>query len=597
MHLIKKFLAVLKEDVWAYALLIFGFLLRLFYIFVFTKPESYLWSDAGEYDNRALQMAKGIHFPFSTYWPPFFHMFLSLIYRPLIWLGLENQRIKIDIIIFALLYIVGFWCIYQITKKLFSKKIALIVLTILILWYPFIFLNYLVMSENLFFPLFFLGLYFLVKNSTSPYTGFWLGLFWGIATITRPILLLFLPIFIIWALYYKINRRLILNFVLATAVIIALMSIFNFYYTKGAEKFISSSGGFNFAMSWCDTKSVEFHKDGWSFGFGSAANIDYPADKKIVTDVPFENQGYYYKMGLICINEHPFRIIQNLSSIRKLFYSHLFPTTSDIKNWETFRLLFKILTGIAFVCGLLTIVGLLTGKIKFDKTNKKYLYLFALIIASLFITIYLQNVGEERYIIPYSPLLIILSIPFFSFLLDRWRALKKMKSEKWIWLGYLVFIIFSLFVLWFFSVSVKEAYLIKPDGSESIITLPFYHNQYEEPQNLAYKIIVNSNINQKAQINIAFDDIIDEISVNDRPIDLAGTVLNDWERGYIFDVPLNAGENDIYIYGRNTGWGYSLKFNQKPLFIIWMILFLSIGLPLSHLFVIFLRLFYEKKDR
>ena len=124
----------LKEDIWCYALLLLGFFLRLFYIFGFTKPESYLWSDPGYYDLRALQVAKGEFTMFSTYWPPFFHLFLSLIYRPLIWLGIENWRIKIDVVIFALLYIIGFWCIYQIAKKLFNRKIALIILAILIFW-------------------------------------------------------------------------------------------------------------------------------------------------------------------------------------------------------------------------------------------------------------------------------------------------------------------------------------------------------------------------------------------------------------------------------------------------------------------------------
>lgn len=413
MRSIYKFLAFLKEDILAYALLAFGFLLRLFYIFLFTTPEKYLWSDPGGYDQRALQMAKDQYIMFSTYWPPFFHMVLSLIYKPLLWLGIENWRIKIDVVIFALLYIVGFWCIYQIVKKLFSKKIALIVLLILILWYPFIFLNYVIMSENLFFPLIFLGLYFLITRSEKPLTGFWLGLFWGLATITRPIFILALPLFVIWGLYYKINWRLLINFVIVTAIIIASMMLFNFYYTKGAEKSISSNGGVGFAMLWCDAKSVQFNKNGYSFRFGPPANIDYPDSKRIFTAVPFENQKYYYQMGLNCLKESPQRLIENFSSIIKLFHSHLFPTIGNVAYWENFRLIFKILTGLLFILGLSTIIGLLKNWLKVEEANKKYFYLAGLIILSLLLTVYLQNPGEERYLMPYSPLLIILSIPIF----------------------------------------------------------------------------------------------------------------------------------------------------------------------------------------
>jgi 4-amino-4-deoxy-L-arabinose transferase-like glycosyltransferase len=199
----QKFLANIKKDSVAYALLLFGFILRLLYIFNFTKPESYLWSDAGGYDSRALQMAKNYYVAFSTYYPPFFHIFLSLIYRPLVWLGIENWRIKIAIVIFAIFYIVGFWCIYQIVKKLFSKKIALIILVILILWYPLIHLNYVIMSENLFFPLVFLGLYIIVIKPHNLANGIYAGVLWGLAVLTRPIFASALPLFVLWEIFYE----------------------------------------------------------------------------------------------------------------------------------------------------------------------------------------------------------------------------------------------------------------------------------------------------------------------------------------------------------------------------------------------------------
>ena len=432
----KNLFSSLKQDAWCYTLLFFGFLLRLFYIFYFTKPESYLWSDPGYYDLRALQMAKNQFVMFSTYWPPFFHIFLSLIYRPLIWLGLINWRIKIDVAIFALLSVLAFWCIYQIVKKLFSKKIALIILTILIFWYPLIFLNYVVMSENLFFPLLFLGLYILIIKPKNLLTGFFVGLCWGIAFLTRPIFALTILFFIFWALHYKINWRFLLAFLITGAVIVAAMMGFNFYYTShdiagGTEKSISSNGGVGFAMLWCDAKSIEFSNNGYNFGFGPPANIDYPDSKRIFTTVPFSNQKYYYQMGLNCLKERPQLLIENFSSIIKLFNSHLFPTIGNVAYWENFRLIFKYLTGFLFLGSLLTVIGFLTGWLAIEEKNKKYFYLFALIIFSLLLTVYFQNVGEERYIIPYAPLLIILSVPTIIFCFNQiLRFAKVKKTEK-----------------------------------------------------------------------------------------------------------------------------------------------------------------------
>lgn len=592
----------LKENIYLYGLLFLGFVLRLLYIFNFTKPELYLVSDAGGYDNRALEMSKGMHILFSTHWPPFFHIFLNFIYRPIIWLGLEDQRIKINIIIFSLLYIIAFWCIYQIVKKLFSEKTALIILIILLLWYPFIFLNYLIMSENLFFPLVFLGLYFLIVKPKTLGNSLLIGLFWGTAVITRPIFALTLPFFIFWGLYYKINWKFLLGITVISSAIIFSMMAFNFFYTGGVEKSISSGGGFNFAMSWCDVKTVRYAANGYYFWFTSPANYEYPDDKIISTNTPFENQDYYYEMGINCIKNNPWIIVENLSSIKNLFHSHLFPTIWGVTGWENFRLLFKILTGFTFIGAVSTIFGLLTNKIEFNKKNKKYLYLFAIIIISLFISIYLQNVGEERYIIPYAPLLIILSLPTVFFLSKRWKLLNKNIFDKWVWFCYLLFIIITVSIFKFSSVTIEKAYLIKPNETKDEITLPFQNHQFDN-ENLKYEIILNSNIKQQANINITFDDILEKISVNGKIISLSNTkaknnkiFLDAWERGYIIKIPLEAGDNNILLSGLNTGWGYSLKINQKPAFIIWMLLIASVGLPVSHLFIIFLRLLYEKNN-
>ena len=609
-NIMKKNILKLKEDLFAYILLFSGFIIRLLYIFIFTKPENYLWSDAGTYDEHAMRMAKGIHIALSTYWPPFFHMFLSLIYRPLIWLGLENWRININVILFALFYIIAFWCIYQIVKKIFTKKTGLIVLGVLILWYPFIFLNALVMSENLFFVLVFLGLYFLIIKQPTTLNGFWLGLFWGLAVITRPIFAFTLPFFIFWGLYYKINWKFLLSITITASVIIFSLMTFNYFYTGGAEKSVSSSGGFNFAMTWCDVKSVKYIHNGYWFWFVSAANIDYPDDKAIVTNVPFENQNYYYQRGINCLKEHPERVINNLSSIKKLFSSHLFPTTTDMAGWETFRLIFKIINGLLFFTAILTIIGLFKGWVFVKESTKKYIYLSALIILSLFITLYIQNVGEERYLIPYSPLLIILSLPIFTQLSNLILPIKIKKltwlQPYWVWICYLFLIILSFFILWLSSVDIKKSYLLNADGTRTLITLPF---QQEDPNfkipNPFYRIIINSKINQSSKLNISVDDTIDSIIVNSKIFNLKSTkkaygknTLDNWRAGYNFVLPLKFGENTIDIKSTNTECcGSGVKLKQKPFLWIWMLIFISIGLPLAHITTLLIEILFIKKTR
>jgi 4-amino-4-deoxy-L-arabinose transferase-like glycosyltransferase len=411
----RKIIFHLKENAWLYSLLFLGLALRLLYIFIFTTPESYLFSDPAGYDSRALLMASKQHIAFSTYFPPFFHIFLSFIYRPLIWLNIIDWRIKIDIIIFAIFYMVGFWCIYQIVKKLFTKKIAIIILLILIFWYPFLFLNYLIMSENLFFLLLFLGLYILVCKDLNIFNGIILGFIWGLALLCRPIFSLAIPLFLIWGWYYKLNRKALIGFTAVIFFLIASMMTFNFYYTNGVEKSISSNGGVNFAMLWCDAKSIQFNGENYYYWFAPPANENYPDNKRIYTNKPFTNQRYYYKMGLNCIKNNPKIIFSNISSVIKNFNSSLFPTTSGVPYWQKLRTLFKILNIILFFGAIISIF------IAKAKTNQKYLYLFGLIVFSLLLATYLQGVGEERYIIPYAPLLMILSIPVFKYLWKKFQ--------------------------------------------------------------------------------------------------------------------------------------------------------------------------------
>jgi len=590
-----------KEDSLAWTMLVYGFVVRILYIFCFTSPNDYLWSDAGTYDVHAMRMANGTHIELSTYWPPFFHIFLSLIYRVLMWLGLESQRISFNVVLFGVFYAIGFWCIYQISKRLFSSKIALIILAVVTFWWPFIFLNALVMSENLFFPTFLLGFYFLIKNPEKPITGIWVGLFWGIATITRPIILAFIPCFLLWCLWQKINWKLVANFILFAGLVITSMCIFNFYYTGGRENFISSSGGFNFAMTWCDVKSVKYFTDqGYWYWFASAANIDYPDEKAISTNTPFENQKYYYQIGLDCIKEKPFQIVKNSYSIVKLFHSHLFPTTSDMPFWGPLRIIFKILTAILFIASIVTIIGLFTKKIRTENYNKKFFYLFGLAILSLFVTIYLQNVGEERYMIPYVPLLILMSVPSLSLLYKKFRAVKKTEFDKKVLIFCLIFAIFSFFVFWLHLFSVKDTLFVLENGSETKITLPD-RNDNDAQRDLNYKIIVDSKINQKPQVNISMDDFINKISVNGRDIDISPIkkkyetdVLDDWRHGYIFNIPLKSGQNTIIVSGKNTGWGYSFRFAQRPSFVAWMLVFLAVGIPVAYALTIFIKTIYEK---
>jgi hypothetical protein len=130
-------------------------------------------------------------------------------------------------------------------------------------------------------------------------------------------------------------------------------------------------------------------------------------------------------MGWECLKENPLALLVGASSVRNVFESHLFPTIANVWGWEALHVTFKILANLLFVLSLISVFGIALDLIKVDAENKKYFYFMGLVLLSLFVTIFIQNPGEERYLIPYEPLLIILSIPavlgFYKILKNLWK--------------------------------------------------------------------------------------------------------------------------------------------------------------------------------
>ncbi|MFH0803464.1 MAG: hypothetical protein V2A78_13910 [bacterium] len=402
------------EEPFILCMLLLGFIIRILYIFIFTTPQDYLVSDMGGYDERACQMVKGQEIFCPTYWPPFFHIFLSWIYRPLQFLGMLQYRVGIYIVFMALLSVMTNWALYGISLKLFSKRVAQIVLLTATFWYPLIYLNIFVLSENLFIPLLYIGLYILVCGKQNVKNAVALGVLWSAAFLTRPIFLSFIPLFLLWALYHRLGRKYILSFFSTVLLIVFLMVSFNISTTKGREKSISSGGGVNFALTWCEAKSIEYHLGGYGYSFVPPAAIDYPENKRIVTNVPFYDQRYYYQMGLNSIKRDPKVLFRNLRSIFRLFHSHMFPRWGNIFRGYQLTQLFKILNIFFLVLSIVAVWRVRRGKLPMERACIKYVSLFVLLFFSLLIAVYLQNPGEERYIIPYAPLFIILGSPILD---------------------------------------------------------------------------------------------------------------------------------------------------------------------------------------
>ena len=130
---------------------------------------------------------------------------------------------------------------------------------------------------------------------------------------------------------------------------------------------------------------------------------------------------------------------------------------------------------------------------------------------------------------------------------------------------------------------------VQGPGYESNITLPFSH-QYQGKRQYLYDCNLHSPIAQRVKLNIAVDDLLQGVVLNDEPVDLKPakqqyhkTRLDDWQSGYRLTLRLNAGDNRLKVVSRNLGGGFGIKIAQGMLYTEYLVLFALLVFPALYL--------------
>jgi len=164
-------------------------------------------SDAGVYDNLGLTLSEGKGYvdkngnPHSHY-PPFYPLFLSLIYRLF---GHSYLAVRI---IQAFIGACSCLLIYLIGKRIYSSTLGILAAFISVIYFPFIKSAELLLTELLFTFLLCLTIYYLLKiqEGAKFKDCIILGLLSGIMLLTKSAMLVF-PLFIIPVFIYSKNRN------------------------------------------------------------------------------------------------------------------------------------------------------------------------------------------------------------------------------------------------------------------------------------------------------------------------------------------------------------------------------------------------------
>lgn len=382
----------------------FSLFLRVIYVLFATDYANYVYSDMYVYDSTALRTIGQNNSVYHTYWAPGFSWFLSIEYKLLEGLGILEWRLPITLTLLALLGTIGIWFMYKVSQFILSERQAKWVLLLLSFWYPFIYLNTYLLSENLFIPLFFGGLYILLstgKGLKLVLSGLIMGFAFLVRSLIAPVVLLQAG----WLWWRSGSIIRVASFCLSVLGALVMGIAINIIISRGSISNLGEGGGFNFTLSWCDIKGVS---DGNYTVYPPVNGRYLPPETFFHGEKSFSDQGYYYHKGLECLQQNPVKLLSNFRNVGNMFHSVLFPLDATVPFVEPVMALYKLAN---FLMLALTLVAIRFAlKLKKESREKQIVILLATILVGVAIAVYLQNPGEERYLIPFEPILLILSI-------------------------------------------------------------------------------------------------------------------------------------------------------------------------------------------
>ncbi|MEE9554218.1 MAG: glycosyltransferase family 39 protein [candidate division Zixibacteria bacterium] len=339
---------------------------------------------------------------------PFYAYFLGLIY------AIAGPSLAISKIIQHLLGSLSCALIFLFTDRYFNRKTAVLSGLLCAFYWVFIYFEDELLLDSLLVLFSILLIWSIIRVMERPtYKRFFLtGLILGIATITRPNYAVFIPLLLIWLLFYfpKQYRATLLKYsaLLAGCFLMILPVTIRNIAVGDDFVVIASQGGINFYIGnngYADGRSAIIPEFGASWQY---ADCEYRAKKESGrlgdTLKPSEVSSFYYKKAIKFITGSPFAWLGLM--LRKLNYFWNGYEVSNNQNLYFFRQfasITKFLPSLFFIISPFSIYGLL---LLFKKEKKYHVVGYFVIIYMLTVIAFFVN---SRFRLPVLPFLIILA--------------------------------------------------------------------------------------------------------------------------------------------------------------------------------------------
>ena len=151
-------------------IVIISTIFSLIYVFEYTNYSTYLSSDMGGYWKRATVRYEGKLFGFGQFvvWAPFYHIFLSYLFKIIDLLNLTHARLEAVLIFNILLSGYAVYCLYNIAYSILNHRLFSLLITFTYAFsYPIIYLKSNILSENFAIPLLIIAIW-LVFTKKKP---------------------------------------------------------------------------------------------------------------------------------------------------------------------------------------------------------------------------------------------------------------------------------------------------------------------------------------------------------------------------------------------------------------------------------------------
>lgn len=430
-----------KKNYYVFIIVIASFITRMIYVFQYTDYKGYLVSDMGGYWDRAIGRYNGDLFPLSqwTGWGPFYHFYLTSIFKILSFLHLFDHKLEIVIFLGILFSSISIIFVYLISSYLLKEPHSILATLLYAFSYPLIYLNSLILTENLSIPILILAVFLLFTYHENKLIMFLTGAILAIAVACRPALGLMFISFFIYILYYKkldlgsIFRSVL--FACGFCIIIFLTFVEIFYISKGELISLYGSSGTTFFLLQCKHGSIESNYKGYYYvgspPFTSSNHPNWPVFK---TDHALHDQKYFYKLGYECMKKNPNFLLDGLISLRALFFNCLFPSFGSAAN---FGKLIDFANNLIFFMTIT--LGLLYFLLK-DKIleSKNVIFLISPILYTAIMSFFFPP--EQRYLYP-----ALFAIHILFFLVISYAKTYKQLYFKYARIALIVYLVYLFF--------------------------------------------------------------------------------------------------------------------------------------------------------